>query len=103
MPGQLNNFQNQRLGQATSAKKRMNQDTDAPNVAFPATELLMQSGGGQNLSVAHGEEGKVAAQVDVLAPIMDYFDLCDAVFDEHALLHGHGEEEFVEGQFVGAG
>ena len=75
---------------------RQHEDADAADVAFPAAELLVQGGVADNFSVGDGEQRKVAAKVDVLAPVANHLGLRDAMLDEHAFFRRDGEEEFVE-------
>ena len=49
-----------------------------------------------DLAVHQGQQRQVAPQVDVLAPVADDLRFDDAVFDEHALGLGHGQEELVK-------
>ena len=79
----------------------MDQDAYAPNMPFPAAQLLVQSGITHDLTLAASEQGQVAAQVDFLAPFVDDFRLRNAMFDKHAFLGGHGQKEFVKSDFVG--
>ena len=56
----------------------------------------MQRGVGDDLSVRDGQQGEIAAQIDVLTPVADHVRLGDAVFNEHAFRRRDIEEELVE-------
>jgi hypothetical protein len=60
----------------------------------------MQRGIAQDLTLMHRQQRQVAAQIDILTPIVNNARLGDAVFDEHAFLMRHRQKEFVEGHFV---
>ena len=98
----INDLRDKRLGEAAPAELRMHHHADATDVAFPAAELLVQGGDGENLAVMDGQQWKVPAQVDVLTLVVDHCGVGDAMFDEHPLARGHGEEEFVERHLVRA-
>src|SRR4029077_9565012 len=63
-------------------------------------ELLMQRGIANDFSVGDGEQRKVTAEVNIQAPVANNREFGDAMFDEHAFLFGHGEEELVKFLFV---
>src|SRR6185503_7106625 len=71
LSGQFDDLGDERLGQSASAELGMYQNTHAPNVAFPAAKLLVERGIADDLSVQHRKQRQIAAQVDVLAPVVD--------------------------------
>src|SRR6185369_12865808 len=79
----------------------MDEHANTADVAFPAAELLMERGVGHDLSVGEGEEGKIAAKVNILAPVMNDFGFSHAMLDEHPFMCRHSEEELVERRFIG--
>lgn len=93
---ELDDFVDHRAGEAAATVFRQDQHADAADVAFPAAELLVERGVADDFAIDDGEERKIAAEVNVLAPIADDLRLRDAMFDEHALLFRHFEEELVE-------
>lgn len=86
--------------EAQAAEFRMNQHADAADVTLPTTKLLMKSGSGYDSPFGDGQEGKIAAQVDILAPLVNDFGFGNAMLDEHPLVGWNGEEKFVETSFI---
>src|SRR6185437_16624244 len=72
----------------------------ASNVPFPAAEMLVQRGVADDFSVREREQGKVPAQVNLLAPIANHALVGHAMLEEHALFHRHGFEELVKFLFI---
>ncbi len=100
LASEINHFGDHGAGQSAAAVIRKDEDADAANMAFPAAQLLVEGGVGDDFAVGEREQGKVASQVNVAAPIADDLGLGDAVFDEHALLGGNVEEKLMKRLFV---
>jgi len=100
LASEINHFGDHGAGQSAAAVIRKDEDADAANMAFPAAQLLVEGGVGDDFAVGEREQGKVASQVNVAAPIADDLGLGDAVFDEHALLGGNAEEKLMKRLFV---
>jgi len=62
--------------------------------------LLMQRRISQDLSFGNGEQGQIAAKVDILTPVSNDFRFRHPMFDEHPFLRRQGEEKFVERRFI---
>jgi hypothetical protein len=78
----------------------MHQDTHSPDVPLPSAQLLMQRRVGDDLAIKHCEHRQIAAQIDVLAPFVNHSRIRDTMLDEHPLVGGDREEEFVESHLV---
>ena len=98
--GDVNDLGTQCTGEAASTKARMDEDADAANVALPSAELLVKGDAAEDFSVVEGEQGQVAAEVNILAPVADDLGFGNAVFDEHAFGSRYAEEEIMEGALV---
>jgi hypothetical protein len=79
---------------------REDEHADAADVTFPAAELLVKGGVADDLAVHHGQEGKIAMKIDVLAPVANDLWILDAMLDEHAFGFGNSGKEFVKSLFI---
>ena len=59
--------------------RRLHQHTDAPDVAFPTAELLMQRSHADDLTSIRGKQREVAAQINLLAPLANDGEVGDAM------------------------
>jgi hypothetical protein len=96
MTSDLDNFMHERFRQSEAAVLWVNENAHASNVPFPAAQLLVQRGVANDLLPRQSEEGQIAAQIDVLAPITDDGQLGDAMLDKHALALGNCLKKLVK-------
>src|SRR6266508_3020792 len=61
----------------------------------------MQSGVRDDLIVRQGQQGEVASEINVLAPVMNDVWLRHSMLDKHPLVFGHSDKKPVKGFFVG--
>ena len=98
--GDFEEFLDHGFGQAAAAIIGVHENADASDVAFPSAQLLVQGGIGNDGLAIEGQEGEVAAVIDILAPVANDGAVGDAVLDEHALALRDGQEELVQRVFI---
>src|SRR5262249_17315645 len=98
--GKLCNFTNHRPRQTAAAVLGQHEHAHPADVSLPAAQLLMQGGVADDFAVRNREQRKVPAEINILTPIADDRQFGYAMFDEHALLFRHREEELMKLFFV---
>src|SRR6516162_7518098 len=63
----------------------MDEHADTADVTFPAAELLMQRCIADDFTANERDHRQVASVINVPAPVVDYLQIGDAMFNKHAL------------------
>ena len=99
-PGDLQRLADESARQPASARCGMHRHAYAPDLPFPAAQLLVQRRHARDFSAEHAEQRQVARVVNVLAPVMDHRNFRDTVLDEHPFRFGYAEEQLVKILFI---
>jgi hypothetical protein len=103
IPGQIDDFADEDAGNVPAAVVGMGEERDDPDMPFPASASLMESGAADDLLSVQDKQREVLFEINFPSPVMEHFAVQDGLLDEKSFFFRHGEKEFLQTGFIAPG